>query len=100
MAFIVEAFDDRLLDRPVHLLDLAVGPWMVRFGEPVLDVVGLADHVEAHLTRLGGVAVAGLLSEMDAVIGQDRVDAVGHGFQADVRRTPKLSGGQPCRPAA
>ncbi|MDR6134529.1 hypothetical protein QE361_001504 [Sphingomonas sp. SORGH_AS802] len=47
----------------------------------MLDVVGLADHVEAHLAGPGGVAVAWLLGELNAVIGQDRVDAVGYGFQ-------------------
>jgi hypothetical protein len=54
---------------------------VVRFGKPVLDVVCLADHVEAHLTRPGGVPVARLLSELDAVIGQDRVDAIRHSLQ-------------------
>jgi len=47
----------------------------------VLDVVGFADHVEAHLSREGGVAVARLLGELDAVVGQDRVDLVRHGLQ-------------------
>jgi hypothetical protein len=50
VALVVEAFDGGLLDGPVHPLDLAVGSWVVRFGEPVLDVVGRADHVETHLT--------------------------------------------------
>lgn len=36
VALVVEAFDGRLLDGPVHPLDLPVGPRMVRFGEPVL----------------------------------------------------------------
>ena len=62
---------------------------MVGFGEPVLDVVCLADHVEAHLTRAGGVAVAGLLGELDAIVGQDRVDAVGHGFQQVFEELPR-----------
>jgi len=69
VAFVVEAFDGRLLDGAVHPFDLPVGPWMVRLGEPVLDVVGLADHVEAHLTGPGGVPVAGLLGELDTVVG-------------------------------
>jgi len=76
VALVVEALDGRLFDGPVHPLDLPVGPRMVRFGEPVLDAILLADHVEAHLTRPGGVAVAGLLGELDAIIGQDGMDAV------------------------
>lgn len=65
----------------VHPLDVAIGPGVVRLGEPVLDVVGLANHVEAHLTRPSGVLVTRLVSELDAIIRQDRMDAVGNGFQ-------------------
>ena len=42
--------------------------------------IGFADHVKAHLARLGDVAVAWLLGELNAVVGQDRVNAVGHGL--------------------
>lgn len=49
MAFVMEAFDGRFLDGAVHPLDLTVGPRVVRLGEPMFDIVGLADHVEAHL---------------------------------------------------
>jgi len=45
---------------------MAVRPGMVRLGEPVLDAVRLADHVEAHLTQPGRVAVA-RLGELDAI---------------------------------
>ena len=91
MALIVEAFDGRFLDGPVHPLDLSVGPRVVRFGEPVLDVVGLADHVEAHLTGPGGVPVAGLLGELDAVVGEDGVNAVRHGFQQVLEEFPRCT---------
>ena len=42
MAIVMVAFDGDLLDRSVHPLDLAVGPWMPDLGEPVLDAVFLA----------------------------------------------------------
>jgi hypothetical protein len=32
---------------------------MVRLSQPVLEAVVIADHVEAHLMRKGGVAVTG-----------------------------------------
>ncbi len=67
---------------------LPVGPRMVWLGEPVLDVVGLADHVEAHLAGPGDVAVARLPGELDAVVGQDGVDAVGYGFQQVFEELP------------
>ncbi len=34
---VVEQLDGRILDGSVHAFGLAVGPWMVRLGEPVLD---------------------------------------------------------------
>ena len=91
MAFVMEAFDRRFLDRAVHPLDLTVGPGMVRLGEPMLNAIRLTDHVEAHPARPGGVAIAGLLGELDAIIGQDRVDAVGYGFEQMLEELPGRS---------
>ncbi len=53
----MEAFDGRFLDCAIHPLDMTIGPRVVRLGEPLLDVVCLADHGEAHLERPGGVSV-------------------------------------------
>ena len=88
MALVVKAFDGCLLNRAVHPLDLTVGPRMLRLGKPVLDVISFADHVEAYLARPGGVTVARLLGELDAVVGQDRVNAVGHSFQQKFEELP------------
>lgn len=55
----------------------------------VLNAVCLADHVEAHLPRRGGVAVAGLLSELNAIVGQNGVDAIRHGFQQIFEELPR-----------
>ena len=83
------SFDGGVLDCPVHAFDLAVRPRMVGFGQPVLDparhcprtnggqIRALADHVEARLPGIDGVAVPGLLGELDAVVRQDRVNAIG-----------------------
>lgn len=92
VAVVVEALDGGVLDGAVHPFDLTVGPGMVRLGQPVLYAVGVADHVEAHLTREGGVAVAGLLGELDAVVRQDGVDLVRHGPQQVLQELP---GGSP-----
>ena len=67
VGFVVEPFHRGVLDRAVHPLDLTVGPRMVGFGEAMLDPVGLADHVEAHWPGIFGVAVPGLLGELDAI---------------------------------
>ena len=46
VGFVVEAFDGCLLERPVHSLDLAVGPRVPRLGRPVVDVVSGAGIFE------------------------------------------------------
>lgn len=56
--------------------------------QPVLDPVGLADLVEAHLPRPGSISVAGLVCELDAVVCQDRVDSIGRGFQKVFEKLP------------
>ena len=48
---VVEALDGCLLTRAVHALDLAVGPRVCRFGEPVLHAVFVADAVKAVPAR-------------------------------------------------
>lgn len=45
MAIMVEALDGRVLDRAVHALDLAVGPWMLRLCQLVFDIVDLASDL-------------------------------------------------------
>lgn len=88
VAVVVIAFHRRLLDGAVHALDLAVGPWMVRFGQPVLDPVRLADQIEPHGPRIDGVPVSGLLCELDAVVRQDRVDLVRHRLKEVFKELP------------
>ena len=57
-------------------------PTGVRLRQSVLDIVRLADHVEAHLTRPGGVAVTRLLGNLDAVK---------HGLQQVLEELPRSS---------
>jgi len=64
---------------------------VVRLNGPLLDFVRFADHIEAHLTRPSGVTVARLIGERDAIVGQDRVDAVGHRFQQVFEKLPRRS---------
>ena len=88
VGFVVEAFYSRVLDRSVHPLDLTAGPRMVGLGQAVLDPVGFADHVETHWPGIDGVAVPGFLGELDAVIGENGVDPIGHGFQQMLEELP------------
>ena len=96
VAVVMKPFDRRVLDGAVHPFDLAVGPWMVGLGQPVLDAVGLADHVEAHWPGVDAVSVPGLLCELDSVVGQDGVDLIGHRFEHVLKELPgslSVSGG-------
>ena len=102
MAVVMESLDGRVLDRSIHPLDLAVcrdnSPLdcclilqtsrVVRLGQPVLDTVGLADHVEAHRSGVNGVAVPRLLGELDAVVGENGVNLIWHGFEHVLKELP------------
>ena len=103
VGFVVEACYSRVLGRYFHSLDLTVGPRMLELGQAVLYPVGFADHVETHWPGIDGVAVPGLLGELDGVIGENGVDPIGHGFQQmleelpgrlSVRRCNELSDGE------
>ncbi len=54
----------------------------------MLDPVGLADHVEAHWPGTDSVPFPGLLGELDAIIGKDRVDLAGHGLEHVLQELP------------
>ena len=82
VAVVVIAADGGFLQRPVHPLDLAVGPRVIGLGEAVLDAVFETDAVELVDPVAGGGAGAMLrhVAELHAVVGQNRVDLVGHGL--------------------
>ncbi|GAN79074.1 hypothetical protein SAMN02746095_02261 [Acidocella aminolytica 101 = DSM 11237] len=94
VAVLAKAFDGSVPDRLVHPLDLAVGPGMILLHQTVLNPVGFADHVEAHLPRICCIPVAGLLGELDAVVSNERVDAIGDGLEQmleELTRSPVIS---------
>ena len=88
VGFVVEPFHSRVLDRSVHSLDLTIGPRVVGLGQPVLYPVGFADHVEAHWPGIDGVAVPGLLGELDSIVSENGVDLIGHGFEHVLQEFP------------
>jgi len=51
---VVVTLDGGILDGPIHALDLAVGPRVMRFGQTVLDAVVLASPVERMPTHHRG----------------------------------------------
>ncbi len=76
VAFVVIALHRCVLQGPVHPLDLTVVPWMVGLGQPVLDPVFQAHRPKDMLER---VPIPLPIRELDAVVGQDNLDAVGDG---------------------
>ncbi len=71
VGFVVEAPYSRVLDCSVHSLDLTIGPRVVGLGQAVLYPVCFADHVETHWPGIDGVAIPGLLCELNAVVTDD-----------------------------
>ena len=74
MTIVMEALDGCFPYRSVHPFNLTVCPWMIGFRQTMFDPVDFADHVEAHGTRPGRIAITGLVSELDPIVGQDGVD--------------------------
>jgi len=72
----MEALDGCFLDRPVHPFNLTVRPGMIGFCQTMFDPVGFADHVKAHGTRPGRIAITGLVSELDPIVGQNGMDPI------------------------
>ena len=78
VSIIVIALDGGFLDRPVHAFDLTIGPGMLDLGQSMFDAILLAAQIE-HMCRVScrrAVRVSWWESELDPIIGEDRVDLV------------------------
>ena len=99
MALVVEALDRCVLYGSVHSLDLTVGPRVLRFGGPMVDVVLCAGEFE----RVGPeefTVCHGLFDqrhsrspgtgrrELDAVVGEHRMDLIGNGCNQAQQELP------------
>ena len=79
VSVVIVALDGRFLDRAVHALDLAIRPWMLDLGQPMFDAIFSAAHIE-HMRRVScrrAVRVTRRESELDPIVGENRVDFVG-----------------------
>lgn len=79
---IVMASHRGVLERAIHAFDLPVGPRVVGFREAMVDTVVAAEAIKEMRGQPGGRAgaIAGSMTELTAVVRQDRVDRIGHGF--------------------
>ena len=71
VTIVMVAFDGGVLDGAVHPLDLAIGPWVVRLCQSVLDAVLAADLVEAMdpVARGPSITIAREVGELDSIVG-------------------------------
>ena len=72
---VMDAFDSGFLDGPVHALDLSVGPGMLDLRQAMFDAMRLADPSEDVLE---GIPVGAAVGELDAVVGEHRMQGVRH----------------------
>lgn len=89
--FIVVGSHSGFLESTVHAFNLAVGPGVIGFGQPMIDIMagtggfkGMSPEDFAALPAQpdvgsGGSGIAGS-SKVSAIVGQDSVDFVGNSF--------------------
>jgi hypothetical protein len=72
--------NSRFLDCSVHAFDLAVRPWVLDLGQPMFDVILPAAHIEhmRHVSCRRAIRVARRESELDPIVGENRVDLIGN----------------------
>jgi hypothetical protein len=78
-----------VLNGAVRAFDLTIGPRALRLLQAMLNTVCVAGHVEALRPRIDCVPGPGLIGELGTVICQDRVDAVGNGFEQMLEEFPR-----------
>ena len=88
VALVVIPLDGRVFDCAVHAFNLAICPRVVWLGQAMLNAICLANYVEPHGPRIGGVPVAWLLAELDTIVRQYRMDFVWHRFQHGLQKLP------------
>jgi hypothetical protein len=76
MGLVVVLFHSGIFERTVHAFDLAIRPGMVGFSQPMVDAILLTDAIK---DMVKGIYITLAVGELDAVIGQHRVDLVRHG---------------------
>jgi hypothetical protein len=76
MGLVVILFHGGVFARAVHAFDLAIGPGMVGFGQPMGDAILTTATIK---DMMKGIDIALAVGELNAVISSHRVDFIGHG---------------------
>ena len=80
MTVVVVTLNGGFLDGSVHALDLTVGPRMVGFGQTMLDTARMQRRSKGWPRESRWpLSVLGQVGELDAIVGQYGVDAIGNG---------------------
>src|SRR5271170_202482 len=81
MVVVVIALNGGLFDGAVHALHLTVGPGMIGLGQSMVDAMQKTDPVKRVTAEASGrpFAVLRPVGELDAVVGEHRVDAIRNG---------------------
>ncbi len=58
VAIIMETLNLGSLDAVIHPFDMTIGPLAVVLCQPMLDPVGLANHIEAHRSGIDSITRA------------------------------------------
>ena len=74
--FIIGAFDGGLFECSVHAFDLTIGPRMLGFCQAVL---GLMFEADASKDMRECIPICFAVGELDAIVGEDRMDFIWHG---------------------
>ena len=77
MIVVVIPFDGCFLDRPVHALNLAIGPWVFDFCQSMINIVFCTDPIKDVNAC---IFVTGMIGELDTVVRQDYVDCIRNRF--------------------
>jgi hypothetical protein len=76
MGLVVILFHGGIFARTVHTFHLAIGPGMVGFGQPMVNTMLMTDAIK---DMVQGLAIALPIGELDAIIGEHRVDLLRYG---------------------
>lgn len=68
---------------------ILAAPRMIGLAQAALDPVRPTDHVKAQLRGIDGIPVPGLVGRLDALLGQDRADAIGCHLQQMRQELPR-----------
>ncbi len=63
----MKTVDRCVFDSAIHSLDLSVSPWMIDFGQPMLNAMFLANAVEQVFES---PPILQAIGKLDAVVGQ------------------------------